>query len=257
MMTIAHDTPDLSKIPGAWLPKTDLILSSSTPDIKRLFKDESAMVLIDAFSDDECDSLVKLFMESNIAEPVSIQGRKDIPDDRVGSVRATAWSEHLAKEMWKKFENVLKVKITTPFTKTDWWQNSVWNTWKPVEVSPLLRFMRYENHGQHYAHYDAGYIYPDQVHRTLMSFVLYLTTNTEGGATRFIKDGQDALPIHSRNHDDWTRESHDNEVIKSIYPKKGNVLLFDHRLCHDVEAYRGKEPRIIIRGDITYEAIQN
>ena len=111
--------------------------------------------------------------------------------------------------------------------------------------------MKYENSGQHYAHYDAGFIYPDNRYRTLKSMVIYLTTN-EGAATRFIKDGQDNLAIWDRKHEDWDREVNDDEIIAKSECIQGNILIFDHRLCHDVQKYLGTDPRIIIRGDVVY-----
>ena len=117
--------------------------------------------------------------------------------------------------------------------------------------------MKYESGGQHYAHYDAGFIYPDDKYRTLQSIVIYLTTNVAGGSTRFIQDGQSTVPMRERKTEDWLREVEPNEVITSVYPKKGNILFFDHRLCHDVEKYFGNGPRIIVRGDIIYQAIHH
>jgi hypothetical protein len=143
----------------------------------------------------------------------------------------------------------------TDLTPTDWWQKNPTKArkWRAVGVSPLLRFMRYEKGGQHYAHYDAAYVYEDPKVRTLMSFVLYLTTNENGGATRFIRDGQHTVPILERNHADWDRPVEKDEVLLSVSPRKGRLVMFDHRLCHDVEPYAGNEPRIIIRGDVIYQ----
>jgi ectoine hydroxylase-related dioxygenase (phytanoyl-CoA dioxygenase family) len=115
--------------------------------------------------------------------------------------------------------------------------------------------MRYNEDSEHFAHYDAGFFYPDSVYRTLKSMVIYLTTN-DSGATRFIDDDQSDVHVWNRKHDDWNRRVYDSEVIYSSYPQKGSVLLFDHRLCHDVQQYDGKSgDRIIIRGDIIYETI--
>lgn len=112
--------------------------------------------------------------------------------------------------------------------------------------------MKYGHEGQHYAHYDAAYIYPKKEFRSLKSVVIYLTTN-QNAATRFIKDGQEKLPIWDRNHDDWNRPVKENEIIATSECIAGNVLFFNHRICHDVQQYMGTDPRIIIRGDLIYE----
>jgi hypothetical protein len=88
--------------------------------------------------------------------------------------------------------------------------------------------------------------------------VIYLTTN-QIGATRFIEDGQKDIPIFDRKHDDWDRKVLSSEVITGSLPEKGKVLLFNHRECHDVEQYDGGEKtgRIIIRGDVIYEKVED
>ena len=41
-------------------------------------------------------------------------------------------------------------------------------------------------------------------------------------------------------------------MILGVRPQLGSALLFDHRLCHDVEHYVGGTPRVIVRGDIVF-----
>jgi hypothetical protein len=202
--------------------------------------------------------LKKLMKTSNNFEQVSVQGRKDNPTDEIGSLRTTMWSEKLANYFSALIiPNLPDVIKTNSYSPTDCWQDINATKWKPVQVSPLLRFMEYTNGGQHYTHYDAGFIYPDKIHRTLYSFVAYLTySNT--GATRFIKDKQMTKPTNQRNHDDWDRESLPNEIYRSFFPIPGNVVLFPHRLAHDVSKFtsnRNQPKRIIIRGDIIFKAL--
>lgn len=254
MEVILSTKPNMSSLPGGWDVKTDMILDDPF-DVKVNKLIPHAFVLEDLFSERECDMLIDLFLGSGISAPVSIQGRQDIVDDRMGSVRATGWSVHLAEQFRNKLNNILLSRYMIDTVATDWWQGFDGNPprwWHPFGVTPMMRFMKYQTNGQHYSHYDAGYIYPDKNYRSLMSFVLYLTTNPDSGATRFIRDGQEHKPVWERNHDDWTRETKPEEVIASVRPKKGSMLIFDHRLCHDVEKYDGPGDRIIIRGDILY-----
>ena len=58
-----------------------------------------------------------------------------------------------------------------------------------------------------------------------------------------------------RSHEDWIREVEDSEVVTAVRPTRGSAMIFDHRLCHDVEAYSGDVSRIIVRGDIIFEAL--
>lgn len=259
---LVQNEPDMSKVPGGWKPETDLKLDESfgSMPVRRLLDDTlKAIVFDNVLSPTDSTKLRELFLNSHIAAPVSIQGRQDVPDDRIGSVRATAWSPYLADQLWNRLKTneffTWPWHIMSDTIATDWWQDGPYRKWVPVGVSPMLRFMKYEKDGQHYAHYDAGYIYPDPHYRTLKSIVIYLTTNEDSGSTRFIKDGQEKLAVWDRDHRDWTRETAEEEILAKSYPKEGSILVFNHRLCHDVETFKGPGDRIIIRGDIIYKAV--
>lgn len=247
--------PDISKLPGGWEPPHPDFFIAETGITKKEHIIQNAFILHDLISQEHCNDLIRMMQSSPSIMEVSIQGRKDIPDARIGSTRTTMWSPALADMLWPLFEPFLTVRTMTDTSSTDWWQVKPFRNWEPFSISPLLRFMRYEKGGEHYAHYDAAYIYENPRYRTLMSFVIYLTTNKDGGATRFIKDNQEHKPVWERDHEDWLRPCTQKEVICSVPPVKGNVLVFDHRICHDVEQYCGENPRIIIRGDVTFKAI--
>ena len=258
--------PDLAKIPGGWEPKAELgwkledAAPRPMPQWSKILMNDEAYLMENVLEPVNCKKLVKLFEDSHIEAPVGIQGKMNTSNpDEVGSKRATAWSEYLADQLWKRMRYLMpQNKVCTDFTSTDWWQGDRERClWRPCGISPLLRFMRYQNGGQHFAHYDAGFIYPDDNYRTLMSFVLYLSDAepSDGGSTRFIMDGKKTQPVWERNHDDWDRPVNPSEVITEVHPKQGNILFFDHRLCHDVEPYHGENPRIIVRGDIIFTAV--
>lgn len=250
--------PPAGILPGEWDPPP-LELSPARHDLERItLLDGAAYQIPGLLSPAECALLIDAMNRSGQASPVNIQGRQDIPDARIGSVRATAWAPQLAPQLWHKLAPYIPALRTTgPLTPTDWHLPTPHYRWRAIGVSPVLRFMRYEDQGEHYAHYDAAYDYKDGRRRTLMSLVLYLTTAPQGagGHIRFIRDHQEQLPIWERDHEDWIRRADEDEVIEQVRPVEGSALVFDHRLCHDVELYRGQTPRIIIRGDIIYEAL--
>ena len=63
------------------------------------------------------------------------------------------------------------------------------NIWRPIAISPLLRFIKYTNNGCLLPHYDLpSYVYPDGS-KTMLSLVIYLD-NSIGGETQFILDPQ-------------------------------------------------------------------
>lgn len=251
--------PDFSKLPGGWEPNEETL-----PLLNRVKKiqlpNSEAWVIKNALSHLQCDELIEFMKKSPKLEEVSIQGRKDVVDYRVGSNRTTVYSQKLADSIFLNFAQFLpKNFYTTEFTPTDWWQGQDSENknfaWILLGMSPMLRFMKYLDGGEHYAHYDAGYIYEDVKHRSLKSIVIYLTTN-KSGATRFINDRQSNKPVNKREHEDWLRRVEDSEVVYANLPVKGDILIFDHRFCHDVQQFipiQGvDEERIIIRGDLEY-----
>jgi len=246
--------PSPDSLPG-FFESTESILFDG-PKMKHLdnLSPNEAFIIENALSASDCEKLINYMNTSDNFEEVGVQGMKDQKDERIGSVRTSIWSPQVALQIWDKIHNFLPTCNPHRKTSTDWWQGvnlEIYPDYTPVAISPLLRFMKYENNGQHYAHYDAGFIYPDNRYRTLKSMVIYLTTN-EGAATRFIEDGQGNLDIWDRKHEDWDREVNDDEIIAKSECIQGNILIFDHRLCHDVEKYLGTDPRIIIRGDVVY-----
>lgn len=269
---IENTQPDLAKLPGGFVPDPVTIpdLSGSVPFVEEINGlNGEAFVIHNALSPQDCETLISFFADAPISAPVSVAGFNESMSSAntmgvAGSMRTTMWAPDLAEKVWNQIKMFFGPRYMEDTTSTDWWQAKLpegafaWEDghhrhWAAVGASPMMRFMKYEDGGEHYAHYDAGYFYPDGEHRTLMSFVMYLTTNTEGGATRFIKDAQSDLPVWERSHDDWDRQVHDEEVIKAVQPLEGSILVFDHRLCHDVQPYLGENPRIIVRGDIIYK----
>lgn len=253
--------PAPNSLPGFYEPAHTIELSNDNKieTIDGIDFDD-AFIIKNVLSSEDCQKLIEFMHTSNNFEDVGVQGMMDKKDERIGSKRTSIWSPSVAEQIWNKIDKYLPIVAPTQFTPTDWWQgkvdiNSNKSTpvpeYYPVAVSPLLRFMQYGKGGQHYAHYDAGFIYPDNNYRTLKSMVIYLTTN-DGAATRFINDQQYEAVWH-RNHNDWEREVREDEIIGKSECIRGNILIFNHRVCHDVEKYMGGQPRIIIRGDIVYK----
>jgi len=258
-----ENVPDLTKIAGGIYLKDEIKIIGDV-NINSELEDMIGVTVINNFlTNEDCDNIISIYNKNGNFSPVTIQGMQNVTEDNIGSHRVTGFYPNLSESLYKAlqshiFENHSDITemVCNIHTRTDWWQHEVSNRWKLEGVSPMLRFMRYDKGGEHYAHYDAGYIYPDVNYRTLKSFVLYLTTN-DSGSTRFIDDGQSRIPIMERNHDDWGRQTTEDEVILSVKPEKGKILIFDHRICHDVSEFLGNEPnRVIIRGDLIYSSVK-
>lgn len=220
---------------------------------------DEIQIINNVLSIEDCKQIIELFEKQGNYQSVSVQGMTDGQyNNKKGSDRITGFCPEIATNFYNRIKRLLNESfICNRFTSTDWWQQSDGSyeghtDWKMVGLSPMLRFMKYEKYGKHYAHYDTCFLYPGGTHRTLKSFVLYLTTNYTG-SIRFIKDNQSHIPTHLRNHNDWNRETLPNEVYFETLPVAGNMLIFDHKICHDVDEFLGNEERIIIRGDVLFE----
>ncbi len=229
----------------------------------------------------DCDRLVQALLHQAPLVPVSVTGHRGVGTQRpgaggarrppagvllaetaaaTGSERGTAWAPALAAELWRRLRPVVpSLRVLGPLDATDGFgtdERAGHRAWRVVGLGPVLRFMRYRPGGRHLCHYDAGFDYGDG-RRSLLSMVLFLTDAdpAAGGATRFIRDGQEHLPVWQRVHDDWARDAEPHDVLAAVTPSRGGVLLFDHRRGHDVEPWRGPGDRVIVRGDVVYEAV--
>jgi hypothetical protein len=146
------------------------------------------------------------------------------------------------------------VRTFTDTDNTDWDGHAVW---EPIGVSPLLRFVKYEDEGWLVVHYDSPYVESDDI-RTLQTLVVYLEQDSTliGGATRYLTDPQALIPVAQRNLDDEKRPATEDEVRIRFSPEDGTAVIFDHRLLHDAEKVSGAGNKIIIRTDIMYRKVR-
>ena len=258
-------------VPGAWRVPVDFKLTDHKclhfqfhhPDI---ILPNLAFFIPDALHAEDCRMLRELFAKQNRA-PVAVSGYQTANPDDIGSHRATGWGPELSDQLWNKISNTVNYVMSSyrfdNKIPTDWFgipgKREEHTFYVPTGISPVLRFMEYGKGGKHNTHYDMCYDYeardPKDRRRTLLSIVWYLNEEPNtGGATRFIRDNQDHLPIQERNLDDWTRSAREDEVIARREPRMGGALLFWHRMAHDVEEFTGSS-RIIIRGDIEFTAL--
>jgi hypothetical protein len=262
--------PPVGSLPGEWIPPADLTFTPTRlhPRVKPLSIDgrSLAMEVHGVLTPEDCQILVQAMAASQQGCPVDVFGFSDgdsrgikaaVSEEARGSWRATAWSPELAAQLWSKLEAAIPQQriIDDDRIATDWHQPTLHRQWIKAGLSPVLRFMRYESGGQHCSHYDASFDYGDG-RRTLLSVVFYLTEAEPGagGCTRFVRDGQEEKPIGERAFGDWPRLTEPHEVIVGVRPQLGSALVFDHRLCHDVEQYLGQGPRVIVRGDVVFRA---
>lgn len=193
-------------------------------------------------------------LRQNAWQAVGLDGYANKPYEQIGNFRLSNYNEAFADVLWRRLKGHLPtLRECDAHTPTDHDNHALW---RPIGVNPLMRFIRYEDGGQLVAHYDGTYAKTD-TQRTLMSLVIYLTSN-EHGATRFLRDPQAGKRMDEMDFSDWDRAGNDDEVLFANKPRAGSALLFDHRLLHDGEPYtKGSnawdDEKIIIRTDIVFE----
>jgi len=186
--------------------------------------------------------------------PVGLDGMASSlqPGGEIGSWRASTFSPELAQALWTRLRGAVgDLHQLGPTSPADHTHDG---TWRATGVNPLLRLIRYRRGGQLVPHQDGPYVDADGQQRTLMSLVVYLgkSGSATGGATRFIQDPGEGLPLAERDLSDWTRAAREDEVIARVDPPPGSALVFWHRVLHDAEALSGDGEKLIIRSDITF-----
>lgn len=180
------------------------------------------------------------FKLKNLIENVSITGIKENMNDGQGSSRYSTNSPKLS-EYLTNILNSFNLNILADFHEDF---DSINNICKYSKVSDYFRFMKYENGGQHYPHYDTDFVI-DKNTITKYSLVMYFN-DCKDGELVFCKDFRE-----NHQNSDWNRQVKEEEILLKIKPTAGMIVLFPHTLCHAVLPFTGEE-RNIVRGDLEF-----
>lgn len=104
--------------------------------------------------------------------------------------------------------------------------------WKPDNLNPCLRYGRYRPGSQGFRpHRDATYI-KDEDTRSVLTLILYLDDQFEGGDTVFYRTTQPRRLIEQT-----VAEEMEGGFVEKfrVRPRPGRVLLFDHNMIHSGE----------------------
>ena len=215
----------------------------------------------------DCSTLTREFYQQE-AHAVGVDGYQDTKNPQsIGSYRTNAWAVPLAEGISEQFHLLLRRE--REFGRNDGSNLPIYRDChgEPLDIpldysnfeligsTPFMRFMRYPGGGQHVPHYDAPYVASSAMYTTLMSWVLYLNTPPgSGGEFQFIDDRQWHLHPLNRDRSDWTSMAKPEDIMASVEPKCGRLLIFPHWLPHQVALYahEGSGWRTAIRGDIAY-----
>lgn len=197
---------------------------------------EDVFLIEDFLNPDEVDFLINE-MKNNENVPVGIDGiaKNYIKGEKIHSYRSTIYNEDLANKLYERIKFLLQSRI------------NIYESHEELQhynINPSFRYINYSNDGVLVPHYDFPYKKSEN-DLSLVSLVLYLTDNKDGGATQFIKE------CRENDTSDWKRVAKESEVLLSFEPKAGSALIFPHKMLH--QSLLSKEEKTIIRTDIMFK----
>lgn len=182
-------------------------------------------------------------------DTVGITGNKN-EDVGVGSVRFSTHNRVVAHCIERIIESVGIAQFL------DIYDDEGLKKYRFHSVADYIRFMEYQQDGEHYPHYDCDFEIDENI-ITKYTVVMYFTDNPNDGEFVFVKDKDGVNPndINIKNvfDYDWTSQATDDEVLLKINPSVGKIIVFPHSLCHSV--LKTNSPRKIARLDIAMEKI--
>ena len=98
--------------------------------------------------------------------------------------------------------------------------------WRAVGANERLRFYRY-GPGQRFAPHHDGAFVRDVCEQSFITLMVYLNDRFEGGETRFL------------------------DLERTVFPRTGSALLFQHGLLHEGAAVT-RGTKYVIRSDVMY-----
>jgi WD40 repeat protein len=107
-------------------------------------------------------------------------------------------------------------------------------TWRRERLNPRFRCCRYRD-GQCFTIHRDGVYHASPDEHSRLTFMIYLNDGSEfqGGATRYYHDRSGA------------------QLLRSVTPRRGACILFDHALWHDGEAVQ-RGTKYVLRSDLIY-----
>jgi prolyl 4-hydroxylase len=173
-------------------------------------------VVINLFTQKECDSLIALSEKSGYSSSVingSLKGSNGyVVRNGMNKSRAAIENKPLADALWKRIEKHTPKEI----------DNNI-----AIGINERLRFYRYEE-GQYFGAHTDGYYQRENGEISFLTLMIFLNDDFTGGETMFLK-----------------RE-------KIIAPKTGTALLFTHHQWHaGLKVESGS--KYILRTDVMFK----
>jgi hypothetical protein len=198
------------------------------------------ILLIENFiSNDECKAILdEMSLHTSIAVGQDGYANHYEAGSAICSGRNTLYSESIASVLFERIRTWVN-NTSSPYHAPE-------QRFTPDGVNPALRLIDYPSGGYLVPHYDFPYCESER-RLSLYSVVVFLTTNKEEGATRFIREYRNA------DDSDWSRQALQDEVLFSVKPVAGSALIFPHNILHEGQSTSRR--KTILRTDVMYKEI--
>eukprot|EP00981_Chlorochromonas_danica_P015100 scaffold10498_cov179-Ochromonas_danica.AAC.2 len=219
-------------------------------------REQFAIVINNLLSVEECQQWI-LETEAHGYDPALLNVGNDqeiLRRDVRHSMRCAGESEERVNELWTRVK--LFLPPTASYSASGWYQGQ-----QPVRLNELMRFLRYDPGHYFVPHCDGYYQYPaghdHSGERSLLTILIYLNEDFEGGCTRFYasrppqKDYENDHDDQNNNDDDDDDENSDGHF--DFHPRVGSVVIFEHNIFHSAEKLT-KGRKYSLRTDIMFEA---
>lgn len=179
--------------------------------IKEIEKD--IWIIDDFFTKEECDTHIMASEKVGYEmAKVNVNGRQTLLTSVRDNQRVLLFDEEMTEEIWEKLAPYISNR----------------NNAMPIGLNEMWCYYRYEPGERFKLHRDGSHV-RNPYERSLLTLLIYLNDDFEGGATGF-----------NREFD--------------IEPKKGRAVIFEHKIKHEGKPIQSGT-KYVLRTDIMFKGI--
>lgn len=217
-----------------------------------------AIVVRELLSGEECDRLVSFIdaldrpAASDQPEDIVMTAASATPSHR-NNQRVAVSSEKLSKVLFSRLAPLLATLHEDVISCTADNSHTFLNNgfgmkgkWKMHSLNSRFRLCKYHPGGHFGPHFDSDYVVDPMRERSLKTFMVYLNDTYEGGQTNFVESHE----LH-KDEDHGIYCSPEEKIFASLKAKRGDCLLFDHKLLHEGQRV-SNGMKYLIRSDLMY-----
>ena len=195
---------------------------------------EGVFVIDHLLSPDECAQWIETAEAVGFrVAPISTAGGAEVVTVYRNNGRVMFDDAELARALWPRLEPHVPARL--PTSRAGHW-------WQALGLNERFRSYRYEP-GQYFHWHQDGSFRRNNWERSLLSVILYLNADFEGGHTEF-----------DARYREMVDEALEGEASLSIAPSPGRALVFLHPLLHQGAPVTSGR-KYVLRTDVMYRKV--